>query len=103
MPASLPSDASPVLLKVNVVRTEDGVQRRVVPELDISSADAPTVEQFYTELKKRYEELPQAPKVKTWQADGMSIIHDNVEWLSSQLAVGMHEWMDGQLKILVEV
>lgn len=86
-----------------MVRTEDNVQRRVVPETIISSADAPTLEQFHDELKKRHEDMPQVANVKVWQANGTTIINDNVEWLSAQLAVGMYEWMDGSLKVLVEI
>lgn len=103
IPTSIPEDVGPVILKVNVVRNEDSMQKRVAPEIAISSADAPTIEQFQAELRKQYEDMPQALMIKTWQADGISIIHDNVEWLSAQLSVGMYEWMDGTLKVLVEI
>lgn len=85
------------------MKSEDSVQKRVVPEITISSTDAPTIEQLNTELKKRWEHIPQAIKVRAWQAEGITLIHDNVEWLSAQIAVGMYEWMDGTLKVLVEI
>ena len=103
VPASIPPEVGSVILKVNVVRNEDSMQKRVVPEIAIPSSNAPTMEQFHAELRKRYEDIPQTLKVKTWQADGISVIHDNVEWLSAQLSVGMYEWMDGTLKVLVEI
>lgn len=103
LPAPIPEEVGPVILKVNVVRNEDSMQKRVAPEIAMSSADAPTIEQFQAELRKQYEDMPQALMIKIWQADGVSIIHDNVEWLSAQLSVGMYEWMDGTLKVLVEI
>lgn len=103
IPHSMPTDTGAVVLRVNIVRTEDNIQKRIAPEIAIMSTDAPTIEEFHVELRKRYEDIPEALKIRAWQADGMAIIHDNVEWLSAQLSVGMYEWMDGSLKVLVEI
>lgn len=103
IPHTLPAEVNAVMLKVNIVNTKDSVQKRMAPELSILSTEAPTIEQFCLELKKRYADMPESLRIRAWQAEGMTIIHDNVEWLSAQLAVGMYEWMDGSLKVLVEI
>lgn len=100
---SIPPEEGAVVLKVNVVTTKDGVQKRIAPEVAMLSTDASTIEQFCVELKKRYEDIPETLTIKVWQADGMTMIHENVEWMSALLAVGMYEWMDGSLKVLVEI
>lgn len=103
MPHSPSNDSGTVILRVNIVETKDGIQKRAAPEMVMLSTDASTIEQFCEELRKQYGHVPETLKIKAWQADGMTVIHDNVEWLSAQLAVGMYEWMDGSLKVLVEV
>jgi len=98
-----PNSSGSIMLRVNVVTSQDGVQKRITPELSLAAENVPSLEIFLTELRKHFEDLTQPVMVKTWLPHGLVPVKEDGEWVVSHLTAGMHEWMDGQLKVIVEV
>ncbi|KAJ9662078.1 hypothetical protein H2198_001620 [Neophaeococcomyces mojaviensis] len=98
-----PVNSGSIILRVNIVTSQDGIQKRITPELSLPAENAPTLDIFLAELKKHFEDMAQTVVVKTWLPHGLVPVKEDGEWVVSHLTAGMHEWMDGQLKVIVEV
>lgn len=92
-----------IILRVNIVTSQDGVQKRIAQEFGMPAQNVPTIEIFTNELKKTFEEVQEPIVIKAWLPHGLIPVKEDGEWVVSHFTAGMHEWMDGQLKIIVEV
>jgi hypothetical protein len=102
-----------VVLHVNVVSNTSGILRRVVPRFSLSPEEVPSIATLLSEVNKRYP-LPTKdasatagadshPAVKVWLTDGLVKVVEDGEWMVALLSAGFVDWMDAEIRVLVEV
>ncbi|OAP63575.1 hypothetical protein AYL99_02802 [Fonsecaea erecta] len=101
-----------ILLHVNVVSNTGGALRRVIPRFSLTPDAAPSLSALLVEVEKRYT-LPartgdapgvqSRPIVKVWLTDGLVTVVEDGEWMVALLSAGVVDWMDGEVRVLVEV
>jgi hypothetical protein len=59
------------------------------------------------EVDKNYRLPPkvagQQPIVKVWLTDGLVTVAEDGEWMVALLSAGVVDWMDGEVRVLIEV
>ncbi|PYH94785.1 hypothetical protein BO71DRAFT_378871 [Aspergillus ellipticus CBS 707.79] len=111
---SVPSQPAPVSLRVNIL--QDG--KRVQPRFDVAGSQCPDIESLKQLILRRFAgQLPGVPsdagmdgwgsqvnwKFKVWLPDGLTHVQNDGEWTLAVLAAGNVDWMDGDLRVLVEL
>lgn len=43
------------------------------------------------------------PIVKVWLTDGLVTVAEDGEWMVALLSAGVVDWMDGEIRVLIEV
>lgn len=100
-----------IVLYVNVVSNTGGALRRVVPRFQLTPESAPSLSALIAEVEKRYKPLSDVttsesatrPVVKVWLTDGLVTVLEDGEWMVALLSAGVVDWMDGEVRVLVEV
>jgi len=100
-----------IVLYVNVVSNTGGALRRVIPRFELTPESAPNLSALVAEVNRRYKSatgnsLPGkegGPLVKVWLTDGLVTVVEDGEWMVALLSAGVVDWMDGQVRVLVEV
>lgn len=93
--------------------------KRILPRLDILAGQCPDVETVKQAIIRRYPNLngsnslehnpqqtresPALWKVKAWLPQGLTPIQVDKDWNIALLTAYTTEWMDGDLKVLVEI
>jgi hypothetical protein len=92
--------------------------KRILPRLDLPAGQCPDVETFKHTILRRYpslngdntdhnsqqvRETHASWKVKAWLPQGLLHIQTDKEWTIALLTAETTEWMDGDLKVLVEI
>jgi hypothetical protein len=100
-----------IVLYVNVVSNTGGALRREVPRFTLTPESAPSLTALIAEVDRRYkrpsdrntstEQKP--PIVKVWLTDGLVTVAEDGEWMVALLSAGVVDWMDGEIRVLVEV
>ncbi|KEF59520.1 uncharacterized protein A1O9_04364 [Exophiala aquamarina CBS 119918] len=114
-----PSEAPPpntvfkqsTVLYVNVVSNTGGALRREVPRFTLTPESAPSLAALIAEVDKRYKRpadpdistQQKQPIVKVWLTDGLVTVAEDGEWMVALLSAGVVDWMDGEIRVLVEV
>lgn len=118
------SSASPhtqIYLRINVLQHG----KRVLPRLDLQAGQCPNVDTIKESVLRRYHgQIPGLPvlqgsdsidqqirdsaaasswKVKALVPDGLITIQSEKDWAFALLSADTVDWMDGDLKILVEL
>lgn len=110
------SQTASIMLCFNVV--QDG--KRILPRLDIPAEQCPdlhTARQLVSRrfagqlpdiLATSYDESsgvwdPSAWKFKVWLPDGLVHVQDDGEWTIAQISASSTDWMDGDLRVVLEV
>ena len=108
-PASSDHPGRQVTILVNVMKNDGQAQRRLLPRFSLDPSAADNLANFRQEIKKRLEskessegEVDKA-SVKVWMADGLVPILDDGQWMVAQLSAQTVEWMDGEVRVLVEL
>jgi hypothetical protein len=101
-----------IVLYVNVVSNTAGALRRVIPRFSLTPEAAPNLAALVAEVNKRYP-LPSRngstpgsetrPVVKVWLTDGLVTVVEDGEWMVALLSAGFVDWMDAEVRVLVEV
>ncbi|EXJ74140.1 uncharacterized protein A1O5_02434 [Cladophialophora psammophila CBS 110553] len=101
-----------IVLYVNVVSNTAGALRRVIPRFSLTAEVAPSLSTLLAEVEKRYT-LPvktgggpgvqSRPVVKVWLPDGLVTVEEDGQWMIALLSAGVVDWMDGEVRVLVEV
>ncbi|ETI25893.1 hypothetical protein G647_02670 [Cladophialophora carrionii CBS 160.54] len=101
-----------VVLYVNVVSNAAGTPRRLTPRFSLTPEAAPNLAALLSEVDKRYP-LPSRngstsgvenrPTVKVWLPDGLVTVGDDGEWMVALLSAGFVDWMDAEVRVLVEI
>lgn len=100
-----------IVLYVNVVSNTAGALRRVIPRFQLRPESAPSLSTLVAEVNKRYKPAPgkapsakeSSPVVRVWLTDGLVTIEEDGEWMVALLSAGVVDWMDGEVRVLVEV
>lgn len=99
-----------IVLYVNVVSNTGGALRREVPRFTLTPESAPSLSALIAEVDRRYRRpsdrnTPEqkAPIVKVWLTDGLVTVAEDGEWMVALLSAGVVDWMDGEIRVLVEV
>ena len=101
-----------IVLYVNVVSNTAGALRRVIPRFSLTPDATPNLSALLSEVNKRYP-LPSRngsasgdqirPVVKVWLTDGLVSVVEDGDWMVALLSAGFVDWMDAEVRILVEV
>ncbi|KAL2444223.1 hypothetical protein ABEF95_015972 [Exophiala dermatitidis] len=100
-----------IILYVNVVSNTGGALRRVIPRFTLTPEAAPSLSTLVAEVEKKYKKPHQdngpdsvpRPVVKVWLPDGLVTVTEDGEWMVALLSAGVVDWMDGEVRVLVEV
>lgn len=95
--------------------------KRILPRVDLSAAQCSDLETMKQLMIRRFgDSLPGVPpadsalaqtnwnpsanwKVKVWLPDGLTPVQNDGEWTIALLSAGNIDWMDGDLRVLVEI
>jgi hypothetical protein len=94
-----------------VVSNTGGALRRVIPRFQLTPESAPSLSTLIAEVEKRNKPLSDVttsesatrPVVKVWLTDGLVTVLEDGEWMVALLSAGVVDWMDGEVRVLVEV
>jgi hypothetical protein len=101
-----------VVLYVNVVSNAAGTLRRLTPRFSLTPEAAPNLAALLSEVDKRYplssrngsmSGQENRPGIKVWLPDGLVTVRDDGEWMVALLSAGFVDWMDAEIRVLVEV
>ena len=99
--------AEGVNLIVNVMSHNGASMMRLIPRFSLSPNVATNLAALRSEVKKRMKRGVKANvdqgAVKVWLADGVVPVNDDGEWMVALLSAGTVEWMDGEVRVLIEV
>lgn len=108
-------DPNAIILHINVVSPGDV---RILPRFDLPSSLCPNLDALAKHIYAHaWEHSGDAGivahwnsadpwstfKLKVWLADGMVPVHSDGEWMVALLSAGTKDWMDGELRVIVEV
>ncbi|KAF9894304.1 hypothetical protein FE257_007807 [Aspergillus nanangensis] len=117
---STPTNAPPqgtITLRVNIMQNG----KRILPRFDLPAAQCSDLETMKQHLLRRFDgQLPGFPpsdsaldqgswgafpgwKFKVWLPDGLTPVQNDGEWTIALLSAGNVDWMDGDLRVLVEL
>ena len=101
-----------IVLYVNVVSNTAGALRRVIPRFSLTPEAVPNIATLLSEVDKRYplssrngptSGVEVRPAVKVWLTDGLVTVVEDGEWMVALLSAGFVDWMDAEVRVLVEV
>ncbi|KAK5056106.1 hypothetical protein LTR84_012659 [Exophiala bonariae] len=100
-----------IILYVNVVSNTGGALRREIPRFTLTPDSAPSLAALIAEVEQRYKRPPpqdtsmepKAPIIKVWLTDGLVTVAEDGEWMVALLSAGVVDWMDGEIRVLIEV
>ncbi|KAL9623786.1 MAG: hypothetical protein Q9160_002017 [Pyrenula sp. 1 TL-2023] len=99
LPASL-------TLQISILRN----QKRILPRLDINVQTCPTFSELKRSISEHYADTLVSEEgttsfdvVKVWVPDGLAAIQTEGEWEMTFWSATRVDWMDGMLKVLVEL
>ncbi|KAL4802944.1 hypothetical protein BDV18DRAFT_145893 [Aspergillus unguis] len=121
-PSDLPntnlSTSVPLHLRLNILQSG----KRILPALDLPASQCPDLTNTRQLLVRRYaDQIPGIPsdpdstsdpnfwnallnwKFKVWLPDGLVSIEHDSDWSLALLAAEKVDWLDGELKVLVEI
>jgi hypothetical protein len=111
-------------LRVNILRNG----KRILPRFDLPAGQCPSIDSVKQAILRRYPgQIPGLPafqdaghtnpaahearesaatagwKVKVWLPDGLTYVHNQKDWTIAVLSADAVDWMDEELKVLVEI
>lgn len=108
-------------LRVNILQNG----KRILPRFDLPAGQCPNIETVKQAILRRYSgQIPGLPvfqganaathearesavvdgwKVKVWLPDGLLPVQNQKDWTIALLSSDAVDWMDGELRVLVEV
>ncbi|KAF7595809.1 hypothetical protein BBP40_004621 [Aspergillus hancockii] len=114
--ANLPSHQAPISLRINIMQSG----KRVLPRFDLPAGHCPDLETMKQLICRRFAgQLPGLPtdptldptawvssigwRFKVWLPEGLTPVQNDGEWTIALLSAGNVDWMDGDLKVLVDL
>ena len=92
-------------IRASVIARENGISKRLAPEIVIAAENAGTLEQFVNGLTKGIEALNglESFEIKALLPSGLTPLRNEDDWIVSQMTVLSEVWMNGQLQLVIEV
>lgn len=105
--ARIPTPIGSVVLLINLMTSEGGMLRRIIPRFSLSPEAATNL----ASLRQRVKEHAMGATdrnidhgtIRVLMSDGLIEIKDDGEWMVALLSAGTVEWMDGEVRVLVEI
>ncbi|RMZ85043.1 hypothetical protein DV738_g3, partial [Chaetothyriales sp. CBS 135597] len=103
------AEGGQVTILINVMKNHGGQAQpsRVIPRFTLTHNAANSLPALKREIKARLKGAPDVDidksTVKVWMADGLVPILDDGQWMVALLSAETVEWMDGEVRVLVEV
>ncbi|KAH8701000.1 hypothetical protein BGW36DRAFT_258995, partial [Talaromyces proteolyticus] len=105
-------ETSPITLRLNVI--QDG--KRVVPRLDVTAEQCPDLPSLRNLIGHRFAtQLPTYRldgngnvdssrwKIQVWLPEGLVSVTNDGDWTIAQLSAGTIDWMDNDLRVVVDI
>lgn len=96
-----------IAIHVNVVSNVEGARRRVVPRFTLQPEATPNLSALISHVRRKHPgglaSDSGMPVVKVWLPDGLVTVAEDGEWMVALLSAGVVDWMDGEVRVLVEV
>ena len=101
-----------IFLYVNIVSNSGGSMRRVIPRFTLTPEAAPNLSSLLNEVEKRYplastngsaSGAQTRPLVKVWLTDGLVDVAEDGDYMVALLSASVVDWMDNEIRILVQV
>lgn len=105
-------------LRINILQSG----KRILPRFDLPAGQCPNVDTMKQAVLRRYsDQIPNLPfdnidpavqqtrnpaaswNVKVWLPHGLVTVENDKDWTAALLSTGTVEWMDGDLKVLVDI
>ena len=105
----VPSGSGLHTIHVNVVPRGVYPTRRLIPRFSLSSESATSLQVLRDEVNRRMQEQmngehhTEEPSIKVWHPDGLIQVKDDGEWTITLLSAANHEWLDGEVRVLIEL
>ncbi|KAL6244470.1 hypothetical protein RBB50_008712 [Rhinocladiella similis] len=101
----------PITLYVNVVSNTGGARRRVIPRFELRPEAAPSLAALMDQVNQRYRAATGnkvtskdgRPIIQVWLTDGLVTVLDDGDWMVALLSAGVVDWMDSEVRVLVEI
>ncbi|KAF3482068.1 uncharacterized protein GIQ15_04827 [Arthroderma uncinatum] len=98
-------DSLPVTVSINIIQDQE--HKRIYPRFQVTAnqcADLPTllntIRQYYH--GQTNNQAPQTMRVRAWLDDGLQPILNDTQWLAALVMASEIEWMDDELKVIVD-
>ncbi|EEQ34912.1 hypothetical protein McanMca71_001879 [Microsporum canis] len=99
------TDTLPVTLSINIIQNQE--HKRIYPRFQVPASQCTdfstlldTIRQYY--LGQNNAQVPQSMRVRAWLDDGLQPIHNDSQWLAALVTASEIEWMDDELKVVVD-
>ncbi|KAJ9633283.1 uncharacterized protein PV06_00976 [Exophiala oligosperma] len=100
-----------IVIYVNVVSNTGGARRRVIPRFELTPETAPSLATLMDQVSRRYRAATgnrvtrkdRRPVVQVWLADGLVTVLNDGEWMVALINAGVVDWMDSEVRVLVEM
>lgn len=102
-------DTSPITLHFNVI--QDG--KRIAPKLEVTAEQCPDLASVRQLISRNYsghlpfdghgDVDPLFWKIQVWVPEGLIPVQNDGEWTIAQLSAGTVDWMDGDLRVVIDV
>lgn len=108
----------PISLRLNVLQNG----KRILPRVDLPAGQCPDLETMKQLLSRRFPgqipgphpepgldpsagpwRSPAGLKFRVWLPDGLTPVQNDGEWTIALLSAGTVDWMDGDLRVLVDL
>ncbi|GMF79286.1 unnamed protein product [Aspergillus oryzae] len=116
MPNPPTTSQAPISLRINIMQNG----KRVLPRVDLPAGHCPDLETLKQLLCRRFAgQLPGLPsdpsldpaawmssvgwRFRVWLPEGLTPVQNDGEWTIALLSAGNVDWMDGDLRVLVEL
>ena len=96
-----------ITLLVNLMASDGSTSRRMMPRFSLTPNAAPNLESLRLQIKARIKvttpgNIDQA-SVSVWLSSGLVQVEDDGQWMVALLSANTTEWMDGEVRVLVEM
>lgn len=108
----------PIALRLNILQNG----KRILPRVDLPAGQCPDLETMKQLLSRRFPgqipgphpepgldpsagpwRSPARLKFRVWLPDGLTPVQNDGEWTIALLSAGTVDWMDGDLRVLVDL
>ncbi|KAI1907225.1 hypothetical protein LOZ53_005071 [Ophidiomyces ophidiicola] len=97
---------------VNVV--QNGDDKRLLPRVEFQGEQTASLSLLLTNARQYHQQRHQQPqrfqndilsnniRVRAWLKDGLTLIRNDEEWMAALMASHMVDWMDGELRVVLD-